>query len=44
MKVNFWQALGVILILGGLIGMAWWHGYIGDRTSSPTPATTQPTP
>jgi cytoskeletal protein RodZ len=34
MKFNFWQILGIILVIGGLIGMLWWHGYLGT-----TPAT-----
>jgi len=29
MKVNFWQIIGTLLIIIGIIGMLWHRGYFG---------------
>lgn len=38
-KTNFWQILGVLLIVVGAIGMAWKYGYLGGTSPDPAPTT-----
>ncbi len=49
MKLNFWQILGILFVIGGLIGIAYNKGWIGggsetapDATPSTLPSATQP--
>lgn len=39
-KTNFWQILGVLLLIGGGLGIAWEKGYF---SSKPEPAPTTQT-
>jgi hypothetical protein len=40
MKFNFWQILGVILLILGVVGVM--YKRIGPETPPPLPATTEP--
>ncbi len=42
MKANFWQILGVVLVVGALIGLAWEKGYFGNTPKATDTTTTQP--
>lgn len=35
MKVNIWQILGILMVIGALIGIAWERGYFGSTQPSP---------
>ncbi len=35
MKLNIWQVLGVLMVIAGLIGLAYQYGYLG--TTQPAP-------
>ena len=43
MKINFWQVLGVVLLLLGLAGIIY-REYVATPAPAPTPASTQPAP
>ena len=44
MKPNFWQIVGVVLMVIGVIGMIWWHSRPDPANESTSPTTTQPSP
>ena len=44
MKLNFWQWLGILLLLGGVLVYAYDKGYFAKSPVQTVPATTAPVP